>query len=136
MSEQDFIEKMAADPSPSAKAALRAIGFLKRHSTTAGSVVGGLGAFGLGYMHNRKRKGEELTPEQKAAKERLKKALTGIKKEKSFWTGLEATKAKSHIDVANLMAKHPFKGALLAVPIGASAGAGVVNSAKWLAKLK
>lgn len=124
----DLIQKLSA---PSLEAAKELI---KRHPEWIGSGVGAAAATGIQYARNLKR-GKSKTPEQASAQEGLKKATESVKREKTFSTEVGAAKAKTKREIADIMAKHPLRGALMAAPIGATAGGGAVAATKWLRAL-
>ena len=119
--EQLFIKKLAPPLLLN-----KALELVKKYPETAAAPVGAALATGYQYLKNRPPKGGGKSSEQVSAEKRLQRAEESKKEDGDFKSEMSHTIAKAHHERASAMAKHPFRGAMLAAPAGALAAGSLV----------
>lgn len=94
--------------------------------TLAAGLVGGAAASGLQYLANKKRKNGKPSAQQEIAKNLSDKT----KDSKNFSGQVAHASSKAVKEIADIFAKHPVKGALMAFPVGAAGGASIARLLK------
>jgi len=122
---QAFFAKKAAVPA----LAQAGVEFVRQHATQIGAALAGGAALTAGqYALNKRKKDGSASPQQKAQTALLNAAQSSADEAKSlghpmtFKQDLGLATAKGMKDVSDVLARHPGKGALLALPAGAAAG--------------
>jgi hypothetical protein len=151
MNELDFIEALT-DETPSGsdarellgklktagvrEIAQSALGMAKQYAPEIAAGTAGAGLLTAGqYLSNRGRNGKK-SPEQRAATvfatsaEAMKDQAERDNRPLNFREDLTAAVAPASKNIADVLARHPMKGALLVAPVGAYAGLRILKALK------
>jgi hypothetical protein len=130
MSSEDLFIKKLAGPTMT-----RAAKFVSQHPSAVAAPIGAAAAVALQLFRNRK-KDSGLSAEQEDAIARLRHAEANQRPgEDSFSKDLSVARARSQKEIAEVLTKHPYRGALLAAPAGALTAGSLVALGQRLAKL-